>query len=353
MATRRAGWFVAAAAVVFTGCGGGPVAPPPLDAPTITCPSDVAARGLPGGEGNVTYPPPTATGGTSPLAVACTPASGSRFASGATTVACTATDARGRQAACVFTVTVTAPVLAVTRFIAFGDSITEGENGRLDAPREPFIDFPNVYPVRLEERLNAEYPGQGIVVLNRGTSGSPVERSVEKLPAVLTADRGDTLLLLDGYNNLLAECTPGRADSPACSRKIADVVLGVRECVRIGRVAAYGIRYVLVSTLTPPGPFAGGPRDRRIAADAIVRTNAALSDMVRNEGAILVDTYARFVGHEAEYVDQDGLHLRPAGYQALADAFFEAIRTQLPATPGTRVRAAEWRSGPRAGEAGR
>lgn len=333
---RRAGWFVAAAAVVFAACGGGPVAPPPSDSPVITCPSDVAARGLPGGEGNVTYPPPATTGGTPPLTVVCAPASGSRFTSGPTPVACSVTDGRGRQAACTFTVTVTPPVLAAQRFIAFGDSITEGENGRLDAPRHTFIDFPNVYPVKLEERLNAEYPGQGIVVLNRGNSGSPVERSVEKLPGVLEADRGDALLLLDGYNNLLAECGPGRSGSAACARKISDVVAGVRECVRIGRVAAYGIRYVLVSTLTPPGPLAGGSRDRRIAADAIVRTNAALADMVRTEGAILVDTYTRFAGHEAEYVDQDGLHLRPAGYQALADAFFEAIRTQLRTTLASR-----------------
>lgn len=98
-----------------------------------------------------------------------------------------------------------------------------------------------------------------------------MEQSVEQLPRVLERDRGDVLLLLDGYNNLLSECTPDRSRSAACSGKIADVVSGLRECVRIARRPAYGVRYVLVSTLTPPGPYAGGPRDRRIAADAIVR----------------------------------------------------------------------------------
>jgi lysophospholipase L1-like esterase len=29
----------------------------------------------------------------------------------------------------------------------------------------------------------------------------------------------------------------------------------------------------------------------------------------------------------------DGLHLRPAGYQALADAFFAAIQATVPQTP--------------------
>ena len=92
-----------------------------------------------------------------------------------------------------------------------------------------------------------------------------------------------------------------------------------------------------MSTLTPPGPFGGRPRDRRIAAEAVVRTNAAVAAMAQAEGAILVDTYGRFVGHEAEYVDQDGLHLRPAGYQALAAAFFDAIKQTVSATPAARA----------------
>jgi lysophospholipase L1-like esterase len=189
--------------------------------------------------------------------------------------------------------------------------------------------------VKLEALLNAEYPDQGIAVLNRGFGGDPVERSVERLPGVLETDRGDALLMLDGYNNLLAECTPDRSGSAACARKIDDVVAGIRECIRIARVSAYGIKYVFVSTITPPGPLVG-TRDRRIAADAVIRTNAALAAMVGTQGATLVDTYARFIGHEAEYVDEDGLHLRPAGYQAMAQAFFDVIKQTVSSTPALR-----------------
>ncbi len=60
--------------------------------------------------------------------------------------------------------------------------------------------------------------------------------------------------------------------------------------------------------------------------------------MVRAEGATLVDTYPTFIGHEAEYVDQDGLHLRPAGYQALADSFFGVIKSTVMSTPGLGTR---------------
>ncbi len=337
MRIRREAWLCAAA-VILAACGGSPLAPPPPEAPAIVCPADVSARGLPGGAGEVSYPAPATSGGILPLAVTCTPASGSRFLSGTTPVGCVVTDGRGRQAACAFSVTVTPLILSATRFIAFGDSLTEGENGRPTPAPSTFIDLPNIYPIKLEALLNDDYPGQGIVVLNRGAGGAFVEQSVDQLPRVLERDHGDVLLLLDGYNNLLSECTPDRPGSAACAGKIADVVSGLRECVRIAGRPAYGVRYVLVSTLTPPGPFAGGPRDRRIAADAILRTNTALADMVRSEGAILVDAYARFSGHEGEYVDQDGLHLRPAGYEALARAFFDVIKARVTSTPAVRIR---------------
>lgn len=319
--------------ILLAACGGGPVAPPPPEAPVIACPADVLAPGLSGGAGEVSYPAPAVAGGVQPITVSCAPASGSRFTAGTTTVGCVATDARGRQAACSFGVTVTARRLDATRFIAFGDSITEGENGR-----PAFIDPPHLYPTQLEALLNAEYPGQGIVVLNRGIGGASVKRGVEALPGVLAADAGDALLLLNGYNDLLADCRPERAGFASCSRAIDDVVAGLRQCVRIAREPGRSIRYVLVSTLTPPGPFVGGPRDRRIAAEAIVRVNAGIADMVRAEGAILVDAWTRFAGREAEYVDQDGLHLRPAGYLALAQAFFDAIRERVPSIPAARSR---------------
>ncbi len=333
METRVPTWIVAS--ILVTGCGHSPVMSPPPEAPAIVCPADMTVHGVTGGARAVTFAAPTTSGGTVPLTVTCTPASGATFTTGETPVACTVLDGQGRQASCAFAVKLTPVVLDVTRFIAFGDSVTAGENGRPGLVNT-FVDFPNLYPIELEQLLNAEYPDQGIVVINRGFGGDSVERSVEKLPGVLEADHGGALLLLDGYNNLLAECTPGQSGTPACARKIGDVVAGLQQCIRIAKVSAYGIKYVFVSTITPPGPFAGGPRDRRIAADAVVRTNAAMAGMVQAEGAILVDSYGRFLGHETEYIDQDGLHLRPAGYEALAAAFFDAIKSNVGGTAALR-----------------
>ena len=44
-----------------------------------------------------------------------------------------------------------------------------------------------------------------------------------------------------------------------------------------------------------------------------------------------MDSYREFLGHEAEYVDIDGLHLRPAGNDVLARTFFSAIKKAIPA----------------------
>ena len=170
-------------------------------------------------------------------------------------------------------------------------------------------------------------------------------RRAEKLFALaplrevrLTFLAGLRTLPLDGYNNLSIPCAQGLSGSSACAQAIVAVAFGVRDLIRIGKRTEYGVRYIFVSTMTPPGPYLGIPPDRRIANDAIVRANTGIANMVRSEGATLVDTYPRFIGHESEYVDQDGLHLRPAGYQALADSFFTAIKNTVTSTPAFGAR---------------
>ena len=306
---------------------------PTTGAPTIACPANVTVRGVPGGTQPVTYPAPVVTGGAAPVNVTCTPGSGAPFTVGTTGVACTAVDAKSRQAQCSFSVTLTPLLLSVTKYVAFGDSFTEGQNGRPGLRGERIVDVPNSYPTKLQFMLNVEYPGQGIVVSNRGQGNEKVDAARLRLPDVLAQEQAGALLLLDGYNDLLNSCRPQDANSAQCAATINDVVAGLRKMIQIGKVPSYGIKYIFVSTLTPPGPYVSGT-DRRIAGQAIFQTNSKLAPMVRGEGAVLVDPYPAFVGHEAEYVDEDGLHLRPAGYQVLADTFFAAIKNTVTSTPG-------------------
>jgi lysophospholipase L1-like esterase len=319
--------------VTLAACGGSsPGTGPTGNPPSVSCPADVVVHGAAGPAQPVSYPTPAAQGGKPPVAVSCSPATNSMFAIGTTPVTCTATDGASRTGTCSFNVTLTGLQLGVTRFVAFGDSVTLGENGRVAFGFE-LVDTPNAYPTKLEALLNAAYPNQGVAVSNRGVGGEPIESGKARLPGVLAGDNPGALLIIDGYNNLLADCHLGDVRT-GCSGQIEAVAGGLREMVRIARGAPYGLKFVFVSTLTPPGVW-GGPafHDRRIADDAIQRVNTKIRQQIPGEGGIVVDVYPRFLGHESEYISPDGLHLDPPGNDALASVFFDAIRTAVPQNP--------------------
>ena len=327
------GSVIVAAVMLMIGCGAksnGPTGPTPpaTSAPAIMCPADMAVREVRNSMQAVDFTPPTTTGGASPVTVTCDPASGSPFALGATSVRCAATDAQARAASCSFTVTLTGFALSAARFDTFGDSLTEGEVGRPSLVL-PFLDPPNAYPTRLQAAFDETYPNQGIVVINRGLSGDSVEATETKLRQFLPVDRPDAVLLLTGYNNLTQPCKPGAGNSSECASAIDKVAGGLRECMKRIREANAGVRYTFLSGLTPPGATGSN----RIDAGAIGQVNGRIRQVAAADGAVFVDAQAAFTGHEAEYVNVDGLHLRPAGYKALADTFFAAIKGTVSQTP--------------------
>jgi hypothetical protein len=76
------------------------------EAPAITCPSDIVQANDPGLCSAVVRYEVTATDNCPGVTVECSPASGSTFDKGATTVECVATDGAGIRSRCSFTVTV-------------------------------------------------------------------------------------------------------------------------------------------------------------------------------------------------------------------------------------------------------
>ena len=294
-------------------CGGGPNQPTPSGPPQITCPQSLSLTGIVGGPQPVTYATATTSGGAAPVLTSCTPPSGSTFPLGISTVNCTANDAQGRQASCSFAVTLNALSLSARRFLAFGDSVTAGEDGRTLLIRPSFIDPVRSYPAVLQGLLSADFPQQNPTVLNRGRGGEFATQGVGRLVEELLGQRPEGLLLLEGYNDLLNYRLAG----------VDDVVSALRADIRNAR--SLGVRHVFVSTLTPPRR-ATGPVNRAIDARAIQDLNAKLTIMVAAENAVLVNAYDAFLGREAELVGDDGLHLTVAGNQALAQLFYAGIR---------------------------
>jgi lysophospholipase L1-like esterase len=280
----------------------------------------------------VNFDPPAVTGGEQPVQTTCTPASTSMFPLGSTTVNCTATDASARTAMCSFTVTLSGfSIGQVTKYEAFGDSLTAGETGRAFLYAPLFDDVANAYPTRLQASFDSVYPGQGIVVINKGHNGDTLEMIDDTIRATIPHDRPDAVLLLGGYNNLSA-CSGAQSSPHACRDAIDAVGFGIRDCIRHIKEANAGVQFIFVSTLTPPG-LSGSLRGD---PNAIVEANSQIRQQVAAGGAVLVDSYSAFLGHEAEYVNVDGLHLTPVGYQALSDTFFAAIQATIPQTPLSR-----------------
>jgi lysophospholipase L1-like esterase len=301
----------------MSGCGDPPAGPtpPPVGELSLTCPVNQSVEVV-GTKATVNYPAPQTTGGAPPVTVVCTPASGGDFPLGTTPVNCTASDNAGRTAVCSFSIQVTQiPVIGATSFLAFGDSLTEGEvslNAHVLA-----IDSNAAYPTVLRQRLQARYTSQTIAVVNAGKSGESAEKGEDRLPGELDRVNPEVLLLLQGVIDLTQQGEKG----------IQIVTDALRNDIRNAK--AQGVAHIFLSTLLPQKP---GTNNQ--AMPFIEEMNDVIRELARRENVNLVDGYEAIAGNEATLVGRDGLHLTPAGYEALAGAFYDAIVATLE-TPQT------------------
>jgi lysophospholipase L1-like esterase len=291
---------------------------------SLTCPADQNATATASSGIAVSYAAPVTAGGVAPVQTTCTPASASLFPVGATSVRCTATDAAQATRSCSFTVTVAAPVaqLSRTRFLAFGDSMTAGEvtqpTGVFSAdgtPNHRLVLVPSAsYPTQLLSQLRARYSSQlaSLQVINSGRSGEWAEDGVLRLPGVLSTNRPEVVLLLEGSNDLSALGAPG---VQRASRAIDTMAREVRN---------RGARLFL-ATLPP----SRGTSPTAVPAALINSLNTAIRTTARGENAVLVDLFSALSTDVTRYIGTDGVHPTEAGYQRMAETFLAAIRADL------------------------
>lgn len=293
-------------------CGSSPTAPPPPvpDAPTLSCPASASIESLDGAPAPFTFTVPSAVGGQTPVSVTCSRAPGSLFQLGATVVSCIATDALSRQATCNFNVTVTVtPRISKTKFLALGDSITEGRCG----PK------PNMCPpwtLRLDELLRGRYTRQAFVVTNRGISGERAPAGEDRLLSELNAYNPEVLLLMEGTNDLTA-IPPDAAEALESLEDMIDLAKG------------RGIT-VFLATIAPIAP--GGPNSAVIPL--VAPFNASIRTLAARKGVPLVDVYSALNADIARYYVGDDLHPTGEGLRLIGETFYSAIRAALDTTPG-------------------
>jgi len=304
---------------ILSGCGNGPTMPSPQGPPTLTCPGDIDATAANGIATAVTFDLPPIQGGTPPLTLSCSPASGFVFPVGNSTVTCTVTDADQRAATCQFRVRVVSGLtLSRTRFLAFGDSITEGKIAT-SWDTLTLVGPGFSYPAQLLQVLTERYPAEEIEVINEGLGGETTNGGLRRLPGTLAEhSSAHVMLLLEGVNaiNVIPRSTQ---------------LANLRSMVRLARDAGLD---VLIATLTPVSD------EESERAQRIRDLNEGIRAMAVQEGiGPAVDLYAAFDG-QPSLLSADGLHPSEEGYRVIAETFADEITRRWEASGASTMTAA-------------
>ena len=298
-----------------------PPPPPPPAAPTLSCEEGINRATINPDGVAISFPTPEARDGQSPVTVTCSPASGSLFPIGLTTVRCSATDALNRQAACEFNVTITrAAQLQRVRIMAFGDSMTAGEvtfpgSTALGPTSGKQVVVPSAaYPTVLQRLLQSRYSFQSdtLLVSNQGLGGEKAVNARDRYFAAMASVRPDVLLLWHGHNDI-----PGGLDGAASSAASEMRII-------VADARARGVRVFLATPL--PGRPGG---NRTIGEFFLIDWANRMRDIAGREGAVLVDMYNLIRPDVTRYIGVDGLHPNEAGYARIAELWFDAIRNNL------------------------
>lgn len=218
----------------------------------------------------------------------------------------------------------TSPSLRYARYVALGDSSTEG------------VDDPDGaggyrgWSQRLAERVHGAQGG-GLSYANLAVRGLTTAQVREGQLAAALALRPDLATVFCGTNDVTAV----RFDAAQVARDIEDMQ----------RALIAGGATVLSFTLpdlTPLMPLA------RLIAPRIAALNQALARASRNTGAILVDFAAYPVATDRRLWSEDRIHANSDGHARIAEALAEALklpesdsawREPLPVAPArTRLR---------------
>ena len=189
-------------------------------------------------------------------------------------------------------------------FLAFGDSITNGQAGVGDG---------HGYTGGLERLLSAHF---GFAkVIDDGVDSSSSERGDARLDASLAFGRPAFTLILSGTNDW---------SDPRCGQPPCFTISSLRSMIR--RVKGAG-GFAFVGTLLMTNPegddFRASPQRNRWIAEQ----NEAIRQMAAEEGVVLVDLHAAFERSPLPWSElfADYIHPSAAGYDLMARTWFDAI----------------------------
>jgi len=209
------------------------------------------------------------------------------------------------------------PALSVSRFLAFGDSLTAGEVtapvgvGLVSSSRPMLLVPAASYPTQLLSMLRSRYAVQAatVAVTNAGKPGEYSFDGKVRFAETLAAERPEVVLLLHGTNDLAFS----NSDLPAGS---------LLDMTRQGKQAGARVFLSTLMVFTPGG--------RNSPNGAVVdEVNAKIKAIAASEGVVLVNLFDTLLPEAGTLIGVDGLHPTEAGYKRMADVFFAAIQAHL------------------------
>jgi lysophospholipase L1-like esterase len=212
------------------------------------------------------------------------------------------------------------PTLGFLKLVAFGDSLTEGVTSLATAP---LLLVPSqAYPSKLQGKLLARYTAQAIAVANDGKAGEWAVDGVRRLSGVVQSRHPELVLLMEGVNDLNNLGEPG----------ISSAANAMEDMVRMCRYQGIA---VMLAGIPPQRP--GG--SKAWSASLVGRYNERLRAVALAKGAEFVDIAAGF-GGDLSLLGSDGLHPTEAGYERIAQTFYDRIVAVYEQKPSAAVLAA-------------
>ena len=194
--------------------------------------------------------------------------------------------------------------------LGFGDSLTAGLGAAVP------------YPQRLQTLLTGVYTKGSITITNGGQPGELASAGVNRMPTFLN---GSTriVLIMEGVNDLNA-----KVNNPDDPNDLESAVAALTSMVRAAKA---GGRTVAIATLPPqrPGWLLLSGRPAR-SPELVPSLNDRIRQLAGAEGVLLADVAASFNG-DLSLIGGDGLHPTQAGYDRIAETFFNAIRSTVAA----------------------
>jgi lysophospholipase L1-like esterase len=193
-------------------------------------------------------------------------------------------------------------------YMAFGDSITEGDGAQ---------QHPGGYRGILQDALRAHFGGNATLV-NEGQSGSKSDVGAERIGASLNREDPAYTLIMYGTNDYV------RAE---CQQQFPCFTIDALRSM-IGSAKSVGSLPIL-ATIPPVNPNENQPgRNGWVGS-----MNELIRPMARQEGVPLADVYAAFMRQpDLPSLFADRLHPNDRGYEIIAAEFFGAITRPLGAT---------------------